>query len=171
MKDFYISSDRIVIRAIQDSDADSIYSYRSLPGIAKYQYWEVFTKEQTYEFVKQNSNPQMNNEGKWIGLAVIFQGELIGDCAIKFEGMTAEIGCNISPEYQKQEFAKEALSALISYCFKNWNVSQVAGITDSENSDSIKLMQSLGMKKIPGFENHIICKGKNCIEYKYILKR
>lgn len=167
MRDFHILSERIIIREMQDADIDMIYSYRSLPEIARYQYWEPFTKEQTVDFVSKYKNPQIGKQEEWIGLAIEKDGDLIGDCAFKISNGIMEIGCNISPEYQGMGLAKEALSTLINYCFENQDVNQIIGITDSQNSASIKLMESMGMRKDPDFENRIICKGEECIEYKY----
>lgn len=171
MKDFTINSDRILLRCISETDIDAIFLYRSLPEVAKYQYWEPFTKEQTVDFVSKCMHPQLDKQDEWIGLAIEKNGILIGDCAFKVSNGSAEIGCNISPRYQKMGLAKEALSTLINYCFQNKAVDGIMGITDSKNSASIKLMKSLDMKKVPDFENHIICKGEDCIEYKYSLKR
>ncbi len=170
MEDFHILSEKIIIREMQDADIEAIYSYRSLPEIARYQYWKPFTKEQTVDFVSKCKHPQLDKQDEWIGLAIEKEGNLIGDCAFKINDGTAEIGCNISPEYQNQGLAKEALCTLINYCFKNRDVNQIIGITDSNNSASIKLMESLGMKKNPDFENRVICKGEESIEYKYSMK-
>jgi RimJ/RimL family protein N-acetyltransferase len=166
-------SDRIILRSISETDTNAIFSYRSLPEIARFQYWEPFTKEQTAEFVLQNCNSGLNERDKWIGLAIINKNsnKLIGDCALKIENETAEIGCNISPDYQNRGIAKEVLEMLINYCFTYTTVSEITGITDSENEASIKLMESAGMCKDNSFENNIICKGSECTEYKYSLNK
>lgn len=170
MKDFPIKSGQILLRYIRETDTDFIFSYRSLPDIAKYQYWEPFTMKQTISFVDRSKDTQMQ-DGQWIGLIIEKEGVPIGDCALMIDQKTAEIGCNISPKYQKTGLAKEALSVLINYCFENKNIDEIIGITDSKNSASIKLMESLGMKKVSTFENHIICKGEDCTEYKYSLNK
>jgi len=171
MNDFSIYSGRIVIRNIRETDTEAIFQYRSLPEVAKYQYWEPFTKEQVIDFVKRCSHPDFEKEGQWIGLAIEHENKVIGDCAFCIANNTVEIGCNISPQYQNKGFAKEALSFLIDYCFNKMKVREITGITDSKNDASIKLMELLGMIKVPGFENNIICKGEDCIEHKYSLLR
>ncbi|WP_165023925.1 GNAT family N-acetyltransferase [Dysgonomonas sp. ZJ279] len=173
MKNKTISSDRLLMRNFYETDVDSIYSYRSLDSIAKYQYWEPFTKEQTMAFVNQCKNIDLNRIGEWIGLAVIWNehNKLIGDCAVKVSENIAEIGCNISPEYQNKGIAKEAVTLLLNYCFVNRIVDEVIGITDSENIASIKLMKSVGMTKSTDFEEKVMCKGSWCIEHRYSIKR
>lgn len=169
MSRIIFNSDRILIRDIQVSDTDAVFSYRSLESIARFQYWEPYTREQTLEFIDKCKNPDLSKRGEWIGLAVIYKknNELIGDCAIRIETESAEIGCNISPKYQKMEFATEALRALIHYSFDKIGVAEVYGITDSKNEVSVKLMESVGMTRLAEFEEKLICKGVECIEHKY----
>lgn len=168
-----LSSDRIFLRSFQETDADAIFAYRSLEDIAKYQYWEPYNYEDTLNFIKNNLNSDLSNKETWVGLAIIDKSyqKLIGDCAIRINKNDAEIGCNISPEYQKFRYAKEALSLLIDYCFKNNAIDEIFGITDSGNTASIRLMQSMQMVKSDEFEEQIVCKGCISIEHKYFIKR
>lgn len=167
---FTLHSERIKLRAISETDTEAIYNYRSLPEVAKYQYWEPFTMQQTKDFVSRCCNPDLDEEDQWIGLAIVYQGKVIGDCAFKISENIAEVGCNISPEYQGMGLARESLSILIRYFLKNKDVKGIIGITDSRNIPSVRLMQSLGMVKVPDFETLIICKGEDCIEHKYAIR-
>lgn len=167
---FTLHSQRIKLRAILETDTETIYNYRSLPEVAKYQYWEPFTMQQTKDFVSRCCNPDLDEEHQWIGLAIVYQEKVIGDCAFKISEKIAEIGCNISPEYQGMGLARESLSILIRYFLKNKDVKEIIGITDSRNIPSVRLMQSLGMVKVPDFETLIICKGEDCIEHKYAIR-
>ncbi len=168
-----LSSDRILLRSFQETDTDAIFAYRSLEDIAKYQYWEPYNHEDTLNFIKSNLNSDLSSKEKWVGLAIIRKSDqkLIGDCAIRINKNDAEIGCNISPEYQKFGYAKEALHLLIDYCFQNNAIDEIFGITDSENTASIQLMQSMQMVKSDEFEEQIVCKGNISIEHKYFIKQ
>lgn len=167
---FTLHSERIKLRAILETDTEAIYNYRSLPEVAKYQYWEPFTMEQAHDFVSRCCNPDLDEEDQWIGLAIVYQGKVIGDCAFKISENIAEVGCNISPEYQGMGLARESLNILIHYFLKNRDVKEIIGITDSRNIASVRLMQSLGMVKVRDFETRLVCKGENCIEYKYAIR-
>ena len=166
------NSDRIQIRDIRESDTDVIFSYRSLESVARYQYWEPYTRKQTLEFIDRCKNPNLSKKGEWIGMAIIAKelNLLIGDCSLKVGDGSAEIGCNISPLYQGKGFATEVLKMLISYCFNSIGIREVYGITDSENKASIRLMKSVGMIRLSEFEEKLICKGLECIEYKYSIR-
>ena len=166
------NSDRILIRDIQEYDFDAIFSYRSLESVARFQYWEPYTREQTLEFIDRCKNPDLSKKGEWIGMAIISKelNLLIGDCSLKVGEESAEIGCNISPVYQGKGFATEVLKILISYCFNSVGIKEVYGITDSENKASIRLMKSVGMIRLSEFEEKLICKGAECIEHKYSIR-
>lgn len=168
-----ICSQRILLRVIQKQDTDSIFAYRSLDSVARYQYWEPFTKEKTIDFVNKCSNTDINTKGEWIGLAIIDReyDTLAGDCSLKINDTVAEIGCNISPQYQHKGIAKETLGLIIDYCFTKIGVDKVFGITDSQNTASIKLMESLNMDKVSDFEERLICKGRLSIEHKYMIDK
>lgn len=173
MENKTINSKRILLRNIKEADVDSIFAYRSLEDVARYQYWEPFTKVQTIDFVNKNMNSPLNKKGEWIGLAIINKDDdkLIGDCSIKLNLNNAEIGCNISPEYQHRGFAKEVLELLINCYFNNSDLDEIFGITDSQNKASIKLMESVGMTRAIDFEEKLICKGILSIEHKYYLRK
>lgn len=162
-------SDKVLLRSFEEKDTDAIFSYRSMADVARFQYWEPYTRDQTVTFIRQYANADLNKRGEWIGLAIINRNsnELIGDCAVKFNQNKVEIGCNISPLHQNKGFAKDVLNLLFSYCFMIINIDEIYGITDSENIASIKLMKSLQMVKVPNFEEQVTCKGAVCIEHKY----
>ncbi|NDV47207.1 N-acetyltransferase [Paludibacter sp. 221] len=166
-------SESLCIRKFLPEDADAVFLYRSLEEVARYQYWQPYTKEQASDFVNQCKDSDMATEGGWNGFAIVYKesGQLIGDCAVKITGHAAEIGCNISPVYQKQGFAREAMRLVIDMCFNLRGVKVVCGITDSENAASVGLMQAIGMSKTTDFVNRIMCKGVWCIEHEYSIKK
>ena len=165
-------SQRLYLRFFKAEDAIAVYDYRSLKEVARYQYWEPYTREQAVAFVEQCINSDLDKKDEWIGLAIVdpINDKLIGDCALRIIGQSAEMGCNISPRYQKKGFAKETLLLLVSYCIKLGYVKEIFGITDSENMASVRLMESIGMVKEPDFEEKVICKGILSVEHKYCIK-
>lgn len=165
-----LSSERLILRTFLASDFGPILSYRGLEEVAKYQYWDPFTAEQTQEFITKNSNKTLETKGEWIGLAIIKKPNkiLIGDAAIKILDDGAELGINISPKYQKQGFAKEALTILSDFVFKEHSCPQVFAITDADNQASVALLTSLGFTRDESFERKVLCKGAECTEHKYI---
>jgi len=168
-----LETGRLYLRPFEEKDAETIYSYRSLEEVARFQYWEPYTSEQAASFVKQYAVFDFGKREEWIGLAIINKSDkkLIGDCALKINANSAEIGCNISPSFQKQGFAREILSRLLDYCLTLEGIREVYGITDAENIASIRLMKSIGMTRESEFEERAMCKGILSVEHKYNIKR
>lgn len=168
-----IDAEKILLRVIEYDDWEAILSYRSLPSVARYQYWKPYTKEDALNFVNQCCNTNLDAKDEWIGLTIVQKKNdcIIGDCALKIGKDTAEIGCNISPSYQKQGFAQTVIQMLIDYCIQCKNINKVFGITDSKNIASIRLMESVGMIKDPLFEEVGECKGYPYIEHKYVIEK
>ncbi|WP_295938416.1 GNAT family N-acetyltransferase [uncultured Alistipes sp.] len=168
-----IESTRVCFRPFEEKDAEAVFAYRSSDTVARYQYWQPYTQEDAIDFVRKYSMLELGMKGEWTGLAVIHRQEakLIGDCALRIRNGIAEIGCNIAPEYQRQGFAKETLILLIEYCFAQEGIHEVYAITDSENTASIKLLESVGMIRDGGFEQRIHYKGFWATEYRYHITR
>lgn len=168
-----ISSKRVYLRPFNNDDVDAIYSYRSLESIAKYQYWEPYTKNDAVTFIEKNAGTSLEDRNVWIGLAIIGidNGDLIGDCALRVGELDVEIGCNISPKYQQNGYAKEVISLLCSYIFANTTIGEIFAITDSQNIASVNLLTSIGFVKVEGFEEKLMCKGVLSTEHKYAIKR
>ncbi len=59
----------------------------------------------------------------------------------------AGIGILVHKEYQKAGFASDALSLLITYCFKTLNLHQIFANITPDNNQSIKLFKTYGFKK------------------------
>ncbi len=176
----FVTTNRLFLRSITEADEDAIYSYRSLEDVARFQYWESFSREQIKLFISRNKGAVPLTPEKWLGFAIVLKSscKVIGDCAACIKKTSRkedkstpifflEIGCNVSPAYQNQGFAREALAGLIAYYTTHATIKEVCGLTDAENTASARLMRSLGMTRVEGFERRIMCKGKVCVEHTY----
>ena len=129
--------------------------------------------QQALDYAEHCSNDNPHGKGVWIGLAVVLKSndDLIGDCAFIIDDDTAEIGANISTDYQHQGYGQETVRMLIDNCFQDQEVKEVSGIVDSQNTASIHMLEGVGMKRVTSFENQIVCKGIVSIEHKYAIDR
>jgi RimJ/RimL family protein N-acetyltransferase len=59
-----------------------------------------------------------------------------------------EIGWALARPYRKLGYGTETARALLKYAFDDIGLIRVIGITDTENSESIQMMQRLGMKTL-----------------------
>jgi RimJ/RimL family protein N-acetyltransferase len=171
-----IESERFILRTLCDTDIEDFLSYRSDDNVARYQYWEPYTMEQAARYINKYKDSKPGVPGEWfqLGIADKASGRLIGDCAVFLsisDPGAAEVGCNISPLFQKNKVASEALTCLLDYAFDNLNVIRASAVTDAENIPCIKLLERLGMKKKEDSLRELWFKGKLGREYTYTVAK
>ena len=157
---------RTILRQLSGSDLDHFQLYRTDPEVARFQSWEKMTDKEALAFLQGAGSAELFTPDSWsqIGIADSLTGSLIGDVGIHInsEEYQAEIGFTIAGQYQNQGFGREAVREAINLIFDQTSVKRVIGITDERNIASIKLMRSLGMKKIARLET--VFRGEACIE-------
>ena len=172
-----IETARLKIRHLGSSDLADFHLYRSDPEVVKYQNFDVMTAEQAEDFIRDNSTKYFGKPGEWVqyGIENIETKRLIGDCAIKLDEhdpRIAEIGITISPNEQRNGFAKEVLLGILGFLFDTKKIHRVVEIVDAENIGSISLLKSTGFRKEGHFIENIFFKGKWGSEFQYaMLKR
>lgn len=152
-----IDTIRLLIRNLKLSDVNDFYVYRSNPDIAKYQGFDVMTKEQSEVFIKTQIDKEFGKPGKWVqyGIENKFTKKIIGDCAIRLskdDETIAEIGVTISHLEQKKGYAKEVIAGILEFLFMKKNIRRVIEMVDEQNIASINLLKSLGFR----LEGHFI---------------
>lgn len=165
-----IESERLYLRPFGHGDAEAVWAYRSLAEVARYQYWEPYTPEDARSFIERYAGQVPGEDQTWTGLAVVLKatGTVIGDCAFYLDGDRAEIGCNISPAYQRRGLAREALQTLVAYCAEVYKVALIRGITDSRATSLRSGCRSLwewcgtGLSKTGSN-----ARGETCTEYRF----
>lgn len=151
-----LESDRLRIRNLNETDLHNFFNYRSDPEVCRYQDWEVFDEQSTLTFIKEQKQKSLNELEEWIQLAVELKSksELIGDIALRrydMNGSLVEVGYAISPAYQRQGFAFEALQLLIRHLFTELKIHKITARVDPRNDGSLGLLYRLSFVK----EGHI----------------
>lgn len=142
--------------------------------MARYQYWEPFTPDQAFSYIMKYRDSQLGIPGEWfqLGIANKESARLIGDCALKLDGVdprNAEVGCNLSCSFQKRGMATETLHRLYSFDFLELGVHRITAIADCENISSIKLLERMAMRCEGHFEKNVWFKGTRGSEYSYAI--
>ena len=177
MNRFNIETPRLTIRNLELTDLDDFHVYRSNPEVTKYQGFDVMTREQAGEFIRNNSTKRFGNAGEWMqyGIESKAAGKIVGDCAIKLDqhdSSTAEAGITISHIEQQKGYAKEALLGILTFLFDTIQIHRVVEIVDVDNIASINLVRSLGFRLEGHFIENKFFKGNWGSEFQYaMLKR
>lgn len=146
-----ILTDRLHLRRLRPDDTETIFAYRSNPGVLKYQPWEPKSLQEVQSFIDGGLKREFNTPGWYqIGIALRAGGWLVGDCGIhvlESDPRIAEIGITISPAFQSMGYATEALNAVFDLLFVKLGKHRVFASVDPSNHASMALMKRLGMRK------------------------
>jgi RimJ/RimL family protein N-acetyltransferase len=144
-----IRTERLLIRIIEMKDKEDFFKYRSMPEIYKYQSWKPKSISEIEEFINKNFTVCPNTPNTWLQLAVCLkEGQMIGDIGIHFiDDYQIEIGYTLSPEYQGNGYAFEAVNAVINYAFTELQKHRITASVDPDNIQSIKLLERIGFRK------------------------
>ena len=77
-----LSTPRLVLRRLRESDLASFCRYRSDPRVARYQSWTEFREEDGLRFFAEQADLHPDVEGTWFQMAIELaeSAEIIGDC-------------------------------------------------------------------------------------------
>ena len=152
----------LIIREFEERDLRAFAHYRSDPSIAQYQSWSSYTYQDAVKLHGQMKSVPFGTVGYWFQLAIedSAQSELIGDLAVHFvDDQQIEIGFTVSPNHQRRGVAFTAVTALLTYLFKELGKHRVYAVTDAENSASCLLLEKVGFRKEAHFIDNIYFKG------------
>lgn len=147
-----LSTRRLLLRRLQQTDAQALCSYRSLPEVAAYQSWESFGPDDAARLLDDQADREIAVPGTWFQIAMIdsVTGEMIGDCGVHCladEPQQFELGVTLSPSRQGQGLATEALACVLHYLFATLGARRVFATTDVLNAPAAALFRRLGFRQ------------------------
>jgi len=165
MTQITISTERLFLRSLQKSDAESVFRYRSDVLTNKYQGWIPKTIDDVVSFIENRVSSIIDINGTWFQFVIIKKegNELIGDVGLHFfdpDNKQVEIGCTIDKSYHNHGYASEALSEIIQYLFRTLDKHRIIASIDPRNVGSIKLFEKLGFRKEAHFKESIFQDGE-----------
>ena len=154
--DFSISTERLQLFPLQESDIDEIYAALSLhPEICEFLTFDPpSSRKDTEEFVRFTL-PRMPkkemiwtirlDDGTFVGLAGLHD---IERQVLAWKVENANIGYSISPEFHRKGFGTEIGAAVIAQGFGRLGLHKISARYVRENSASAHLLQKLGFEEV-----------------------
>jgi RimJ/RimL family protein N-acetyltransferase len=169
-----LSSARLILRRLRDSDLPTFCRYRSDPQVAQYQDWVAFPEEVGLRFFAGQAKLHPDIPGTWFQMAIELAetGELVGDCGLHplpDQPRQVEIGFTLSPDHQDKGYATEAVACLLDYVFGRLNKHRAIAITDATNVPAARVLERVGMRREGHFLQNVWFKGGWGDEYLYAL--
>ncbi len=153
-----ITTKRLRLRPLVESDAARLAAYRSHEDVARYQSWSTFSLDDALALI--------HHDGAWSQIAIALRDtdEIIGDIGVcAAPDGSAEIGFTLAPEHQGRGYASEAVRAVVE------QFPRAVAIIDARNAPAIALVTRLGfrLQKTERAE----FKGGVCDEHHFVLLR
>jgi RimJ/RimL family protein N-acetyltransferase len=165
---------RLILRRLQRTDADALCAYRSLPEVARYQSWETFGPDDAARLLDDQQDRDIGIPGTWLQVAIVEAGtgHLIGDCGLHCladEPRQFEMGVTLSPSWQGQGYATEALECLLHFLFTALSARRISATTDALNGPAAALFRRLGFRQEAHHIEHRAYKGSWTSEFEFAL--
>lgn len=160
--DFYIETDRLILRSLEHTDVDGIFKLDSNKEVHKYLGKNpISTKEQAEE----NINFIRKQYAKLgIGRFACIEkssGDFMGWSGLKLnvgenEALNGhqnfiDIGYRFIPKYWNNGYGLESAKACLEFGFKQMNYETIYGAAEIENIGSNKILTKIGLKFINEF--------------------
>ena len=168
------STAHLILRRFVPADLRGFQSYRSDPGVGRFQGWSVQDDAGAACFLATMATIDMGVPGEWFQIAIEdrLTAKLVGDIGICVHAgaiASAEIGFTIAPSAQRRGFGTEAVRAALGLLFETGKIEQVEGITDARNVPSIHLLERVGMQIVR--TQIVVFKGEHCTEVVYSIEK
>lgn len=152
-----LTSPRITLRDFRESDADAFFAMFSDDRVTEFYDCNTFTNvEQAQELVAANMRRNAAQDGaglRWVICLADSPERAIGSCgvhAINKNFHSMEIGYDLHPMVWGYEYAFEAVSTMLGFCFSSHipiHVNRVSATTDLDSHKSIALLRRLGFSE------------------------
>ncbi|GLT18237.1 ribosomal-protein-serine acetyltransferase [Vibrio zhanjiangensis] len=164
--DYQIVTARLVLKLIpQDDDEPFTQCVLASPSLHRWIDWcnQDFCVDEAQKFILATRLNWIKSEAFGFGLYTRKDNTFIGMVAVNELYHTfnmASIGYWLGDHYQKQGYAKEAVDALVEFCFAILKVTRIEVVCDPDNISSQKLAQSCGAVFEVSAPNRYIYNGK-----------
>jgi ribosomal-protein-alanine N-acetyltransferase len=161
-----LETERLVLRRLQFKDAGAIFRFRSNPeaDAMKYMARPLIKNIEEAETLIINSIQSFTDRAAlYWAIALRESDEFIGSAGywrIWKENLRAEIGYQLLPEFQRKGYMYEALRAVISFGFDEYNLHSVEADTDPRNTASIKVLEKFGFVREAYFKENVYFEGE-----------
>jgi ribosomal-protein-alanine N-acetyltransferase len=158
-----LETDRLILRAVIVEDAIAIFGLRTNKEVNEFIDRKTPNNlSEARAFIDNIAKLEENNKGIFWVIASNSTNELMGTIGLRnFEDEEnyAEIGYEISPDYQERGYMSEAFEAVINYGFQNLEIETIEAFTHKNNIASIALLEKQNFVLDPerrdeGFENN-----------------
>ena len=152
-----ILTERLILRTLEGTDAETVYTYQVDPEVSRYQNWPFLSIDSLRAFLARQHGLEPFTSADWfqIGITLRDTGEVVGDCGLHArdnDRRQVELGITLARSFQHRGLGSEALSALLEFLFNRPDTHRVYCSADPRNRPCLRLLERAGMRR----EAHMI---------------
>ena len=147
-----ITTERLALEPISLDHLESTHAYSSdLENTRLMMFLPYDSIEETEVWIRRSMENWQSDAPEHLQFAVMLDGRQIGDVTMYMAGPgNAELGWILDKGCQGHGYAAEAVRAVMDYGRREWGIRRFFAMCDSENAPSYRLMERLGMRRVPG---------------------
>ncbi|KRC61693.1 hypothetical protein ASE14_12740 [Agromyces sp. Root81] len=156
-----ISTERLVLRPLEASDAPDVFEYQRIPEVLTYVPWPLRERADAYAHTAKRAAARvLAGDGDYFVLAMTLPGtpsvedgardRVIGDIMVRVSSAKHaqfELGWIVHPDFQGKGYAREAASAIRDFVFATLHPHRIQAFLDARNDASAALCERLGMRR------------------------
>lgn len=146
-----IETERLILKEVSLANSMDMFEIFSDEETLKYYDVEPVHKvAEVNKLIEVLQNRFKNKRGIRWGLYLKDSGKLIGTCGyhdVNGEALRAEIGYELSRDFWRKGYMKEALEAILDYGFNNMGLNRIQALVVPENEKSIGILKRVGFTK------------------------
>lgn len=159
-----LTTDRLLLRQITQTDVNEILFLRSDPGVMRYlDRTPAKTLEDAFVFLKSIADLEKNKSAVTWAVTLKGDSKLIGTVCywnIKPEHYRAEVGYVLHPDFQGKGIMQETLTAVLDYGFNVMKLHSIEADINPNNEASIKLLERNNFVREAYFKENYFYDGK-----------
>ena len=158
-----IETERLLLRRFRHEDVADMVAYLAHPTVARATPEIEATEAGVQKYIDKQNNYTLFEQDKCFDLAIERQadGVVMGMLTlVRREHGLAEIGYALGIDFRGRGYATEAAGGLIEYAFSELGLHRVQAETSSDNPDSYRVMERLGMQQEGRLREAVSCDGK-----------
>lgn len=159
-----IETDRLLLRPLNENDAEDLYEYARDPEMARYVTWDTYRSiDDAFTFLGDVLSRQLEGKEHPWGLILKSDGKLVG--TIGYGGWNlphrrAEIAYALARRHWGQGLMTEAVRRAIRFGFEEMDLNRVEARCLTENAASARVMEKCGMRFEGVLRQHLLAKGR-----------
>ncbi|WP_163509707.1 GNAT family N-acetyltransferase [Fodinicola acaciae] len=164
--DYPLRTKRLLLRPFEMADLDALYDITRRPEVARFEYWEPKTREETAESLRRRAGRRaFEAEGDRFGLAVVLpdSGEFVGDVSLKWaskQSRQGDLGYMVHPDHQGNGYATEAATEMLRIGFECLDLYRISAGCEPRNTGSVRVLERLGMRREGHLRRYAYVKGE-----------